>query len=757
MAAAGSEYLANINVDAFQLDTIDFDPLPALNRPVNDDGLQGVPGNAPLPQQPPAPSFLQAPQGLGDRIDVGMGPGGVTGFGPGAYNYGLHYFNNPINPGIYQSNPNTQPRPYQPNNIYPDFGLAGRNGPSYTPMNAWFKTTNHEGQEQITPTQVHLSVDDMQKAYHNAPTQPIRGYWGREDGGRYGTQQPFPGGFAPFLNQPMNQQPAQGQEAGYINKHEGRDFYDLQGRGDGGAPVPWVGPKIQNNRALKQKGDSACDPSKIYKDALPLVTNWKKKSGGGPHFEYTALGQWVDHLEFSAAEVHHYLQHCPRDVNIFVQQPPAQANSRQQECDRRCRYAQCPVDSKIIRPGFLRVVFDEYHNLTSNGRKDPFKVAGCMHLWCFEQCVDPYDYWSKKKLFPDDRHLPKEQKNLMAINRDTDRAIVNRAFMPWMSIQEKLKQQGDPEIPRDHQDSLTYALVKYHLDNQVTARQTCRDRRNKAKAEEDRNTLDVHLGDLRVYARRCRAIKARKRTGPKRRKPESPYPKGLEWVPPKDLPLEPELVLEDMFKKSVHSPLQSPIKTPIPVAPIFEQYVQPGKEGLSLMQLDRYSMQQGDRDLVQLDPNLMQPTEQTDESTIVAPEPDMYDFTEMVSSGDLRFKGLPPLEESNSMLQTQAEESTPTEIPPPQVPTPLQLDSITPALPDVDQPEPGPKPQSPEVNTGSRKRRASDLEDDEDSLFGSSPRSKRQSGSVSSKSSERQSQGAPLRRSPRQDPKQSAT
>ncbi|KAI8678865.1 hypothetical protein NCS55_00609000 [Fusarium keratoplasticum] len=768
MAAAQSEYLANVNVDDLQLDTIDFDPLPTLNRPVTDDGLQGVPGNAPLPQQPPAPGFLQAPQGVGDRIDVGMGPGGVAGFGPGGLNYGLNNFNNPINPQVLQINPNIQPRPYQPNNIYPDFGLAGRNGPSYTPMNAWIETTNYEGQLQLTPTQVHLSVDDMQKAYRNAPTQPIRGYWKGEDGGRFGTQQPFLGGFAPFLNQPMNQQPAQGQETGYI-KRKRRDSSDLQGREDETAPFRWAGGKVQNNRTLKLKGDITCDPSFVYTDPLPLVENWKKRDGGGPHFEYTPLGQWVDHLELSAAELRHYLEHCPRDVNIFVQQPPAQANSRQQECDRRCRYAQCPVDSKIIRPGFLRVVFDEYHERTSDGRKDPFKVAGCMHLWCFEQCVDPYEFWRKRKLFPDDRHLPKEQKNLMAINRDTDRAIVNRAFLPWMSIQGNLP--GLPEIPRDHQDSLTYTLVKHHLENQVTARQTCRDKRNRARAEEDRNTLDVHMGDLSVYARRCREIRARKRAGAKRRKSGSPYEKGLTWVTPKDLPQDSELVehvQEDVFKGSLHSPLQSPIKTPTPVAPNFEQYVQPGEEDLSLMQLDGYAMQQGEQDLMPLDPNLMQLTQQTGESVFVPPEqsrePDVYDYMQMVSSGDLNFKGLSPLEKSNLMPQTKPEESTPMGMPPPRVPTPMQLDSFSLALPDVDQPQPGseslalpkPEPPSPEVNTVSRKRRASDLEDDEDSLFGSNPRRKRQRGSVASKSSERQGQGAPLRRSPRQGPRRSA-
>ncbi|KAI8721216.1 hypothetical protein NCS52_00568400 [Fusarium sp. LHS14.1] len=747
MAAAQSDYLANLDVDDLQLDDIDFDPLPTLNRPVPDDGPQVVPISAPVPQQPQAPGFMQAPQAVGDGFDAGMGLGVVPGFGAGALNYGLNNFDNNINPQVLRINPNIQPRPYQPNSIYPDFGLAGRHGPTYTPMsytamNAWLESHDFQGQTQLTPTQVHLPVDDIQKAYHGVPAQVVRGYW-REDGGRFGPQQqqqqqqqqPF-GGFPQFLNQPTNQQPAQGQEAGYVKKRKRRDSSaDANGPEDE-SPVRWGGGKVQNNRALKLKGDITCDPSFVYTDPLPLVENWKKTNGGGPHFEYTELGQWVDHMEFSAAELRHYLENCPRrrDPKIFVQQPPAQANCRQQEMDRRCRYAQCPVDSKIIRPGFLRVAFDEYHELTSTGKKDPFKVAGCMHLWCFEQCVDPYEFWFRGKLVPDDRNLPKEQKNLMALNRDTDRAIVNKAFLRWMSIQANLP--GLPEIPRDHQDSLTYALVKHHLDNQVTARQTCRDRRNKGKAEEDRNTLDVHLGDLSVYARKCIEIKARKRASAKRRKTGSPYEKGLTWVTPKDLPHDEELldqIQEDAFKGSLHSPMQSPIKTPTPVAPNFEQYVQPGEEDLSFMQLD---------------PNLMQLTQQTGVPPEQSKEPDPYDYMQMISSGDLTFKGLSPLK-SDSTPETKLES------------TPMQLDSITLALPDVPlDPQllenPVPESQGPEANAGSRKRRASDLEDDEDSLFGSSSRRKKQRGSVTSKSSECQSQGARLRRSPRQGPRRSA-
>ncbi|KAJ4329386.1 hypothetical protein N0V84_000019 [Fusarium piperis] len=745
MAAAQSDFLANVGVDDLGLDNIDWGNLTTLNKPIADDVSQGVPGSASVPQQPAAPGFVQ----------LAMGPGPTTGFDPRRpgfrpSDYGINY-DNTNNPRPLQINPNYQARPYQPNNIYPDFGLAGRNGPSYAPMDGWFETTDAQGQMQLTPTQVHLPIDDMLNAYRNAPPQPVRGYWRGEDGGHFRAQQPPFGGFhgpAPFPNQPAYQQPARGRELGYTRKRKRDDSpSDVLGRDDEGAQIRWIGGKVQNNRTLKQKGDVACDPTFVYTDPLPPVENWKKRDGGGPHFEYTPLGQWVDHLELTAAELRHYLEHCPRDVNIFVQQPPAQSNCRQQECDRRCRYAGCPVISKIIRPGFVRVAFDEYHDLTSNGLKDPFKVAGCMHLWCFEQCVDPHEFWVKRKLFPDDRTLPKEQKNLMAINRDTDRAIVNKAFLRWMAIQDN--QPGLPEIPRDHKDSLTYALVKHHLENQVTARQTCRDRRNRAKAEEDRNTLDLHMGDLNIYGRKCAEVRARKRANAKRRKTASPYEKGLAWVPPRELPRDPELVeqvQEDVFKGSAHSPLSSPNKTQTPVASIFDHYVPDDQEDPDFMQLDESNE-------MQLDPILMQMTQQTGESSSALPgqskEPDEYDYMQMIPSVEFDFRVLSPLEQPNSIPQPHPEESTL-----------MQLDPLTVTLPNINQPQllaiPVQESQSVDATTGSQKRQVSNLEDDDGSLFGDNPRRKRSRGSLAPKSSERQGQGAPLRRSPRQSPRRSA-
>lgn len=743
MAAAQSDYLADLNVEDLPLDSMDWGSLHVLNKPVANDEPQGVQGSTPVPQQPAVAGFTS------------MGPRGVAGFSPRNLgyrpgDYGLNSYDNFNNPRPQQINPNYQPRPYQPNNVYPDFGLAGRNGLSYAPMDGWFETTDLQGQMQLTPTQVHFRIDDMLSAYRSAPPQPVRGYWRGEDGGRFRAQQSPLDGF-PFPNRPAYQQPGQGREAAYIRKRKREDSpSDVPSREDKMAQIRLAGGKVQNNRALKQKGDVACDPTFVYTDPLPPVENWKKRDGGGPHFEYTPMGQWVDHLELSAAELRHYLDNCPRDVNIFIQQPPAQSNCRQQECDRRCRYANCPVGSKVIRPGFVRVAFDEYHDLTTNGLKDPFKVAGCMHLWCFEQCVDPHEFWVKRKLLPDDRTLPKEQKNLMAINRDTDRAIVNKAFLPWMSIQDNMP--GLPEIPRDHRDSLTYALVKHHLDHQVTARQTCRDRRNKAKAEEDRNTLDLHMGDLNIYARKCAEIRARKRASAKRRKTESPYAKGLAWVTPRELPHEPEHVehvQEDLFKGSLHSPLHSPNRTQTPVASVFDQYVPEGQE---------------EPDFMQLDPFLMHLTQQAGEPSLIPPEQskelDEYDYMQMLPPEGLDFRGLSPMEQSSTTPQSQPEGSNPVEMPPSRVPTQMRLDSHAFALPGEDQPRSlaisVPELQSPEVNTGSQKRRASDLEDDDGSLFGDSPPLKRPRSSVSSKSSERQGQGAPLRRSPRHSPRRSA-
>ncbi|KAF4981356.1 hypothetical protein FZEAL_2841 [Fusarium zealandicum] len=275
---------------------------------------------------------------------------------------------------------------------------------------------------------------------------------------------------------------------------------------------------VQHNRKLKRNKDPACYPSTCYSYKLPRDLDWRNPSDS-LRFKYTKQGQWDKSVRLNAQGVRYYLGHCPRKVKVWLQSYPAQSKLRMDELDSKCRYTNCPQSKETILCGWFRVAFDEFPQQTTNGTKDPFKVAGSMHLWCFEQCVDSSELLHKKIMVSEIRPFPKEEKNPMAINRDQDRYIVTEAVRPWVSEQ---RAKTPSRIPRVHEDTLSYKLVTYRLSKQVPARQYTRDTRNEKKQEGVKKTLDVHKGDLslavqlerelRESRRRTKQLQARKAT-----------------------------------------------------------------------------------------------------------------------------------------------------------------------------------------------------------------------------------------------------
>jgi hypothetical protein len=227
-------------------------------------------------------------------------------------------------------------------------------------------------------------------------------------------------------------------------------------------------------------------------------------------FLYLPTGQLEKKILFSAEDLKDYVYNCPRNPRLWIQQNPAQCTERTIDADTMCRYESCPDSNNTIRPGWVRVAFDEFHQLTSCGQKDPFKMAGVMHLWCFEQCIDPVEVMANGKMMPDDRddeHLIKEKSNKMAITRDSDTTIVKHTIRPWFK-----KHEGQPlQAPyANYAESLSYALVKHHLDHQVGARARSRGGRNKDRPESELKTIDVHMGRLDFWAARDTASRKKR-------------------------------------------------------------------------------------------------------------------------------------------------------------------------------------------------------------------------------------------------------
>ncbi|PTB59075.1 hypothetical protein M431DRAFT_516224 [Trichoderma harzianum CBS 226.95] len=283
----------------------------------------------------------------------------------------------------------------------------------------------------------------------------------------------------------------------------------------GKSPPSLCSRKISLNRAAKKRGDPSCDPSLCYASDSTKITPWGSLSWNGQHlFSYTSKGQWLRDRCFTKQQFREYADNCGKDIVFWVQQAPTQCNHRLEPEDRICRWANCPVANRTITAGWLRVAFDEFPHLTSSGVRDPLKCAGSVHLWCFEQIFNPLEFHISGRLRPEDRQFPFEDKSVVTLEKLTDAGIIREAYQPWF----EQRMFSPYQQPRDYRDSLSYRLTKYHIENQTAARQKARSKRNVTKSEGERRTIDVHMGDLKMFVeatnrvRRTKKIKKLERT-----------------------------------------------------------------------------------------------------------------------------------------------------------------------------------------------------------------------------------------------------
>ncbi|PTB66291.1 hypothetical protein BBK36DRAFT_1119413 [Trichoderma citrinoviride] len=289
-------------------------------------------------------------------------------------------------------------------------------------------------------------------------------------------------------------------------KHLQSDNYQRQSTAD--SETAPEAPKVSLNRAAKRRGDPSCDPSRHYTANLVNVSPWGSRNWNGNHlFSYTPKGQWLRDRCFNKKQLQEYVDNCSKETVFWVQQAPTQCNHRLDPEDRVCRWANCPVANRTIAAGWLRVAFDEFPHLTSNGLRDPLKCAGSMHLWCFEQAFDPLKFHLAGRLRAEDREFPLEDKSVVTLEKLTDAGIIREAYQPW--FMQRMRHPNQP--PREYRDTLSYQLTRYHVDNQTAARQKARSKRNTAKSADERRTIDVHLGNLQLFVEITNKVKKSKK------------------------------------------------------------------------------------------------------------------------------------------------------------------------------------------------------------------------------------------------------
>ncbi|KAK2608810.1 hypothetical protein QQS21_002667 [Conoideocrella luteorostrata] len=232
-------------------------------------------------------------------------------------------------------------------------------------------------------------------------------------------------------------------------------------------------------------------------------------------FKYGADAQLMKPV-YSKRDIQDYIKHCfaktGRPLTLWVQGPPTTCAHRQTDHDKNCIYGECPLAHRTVVPASPRVAFDEFPAQTSNGIKDPHKVAGVMHLYCLEQCVDIVDLYERKVLFPDTRTFPSEEKNPFVLDPFCRYDAVRDLWDVWFDEQKYVRARagmhrnrgevGVPWKPRAAEDSLFRALVLGLKEKQGHSKQKVRDVRNGwlNGATWAGRTIDIHLGDLSVLA-----------------------------------------------------------------------------------------------------------------------------------------------------------------------------------------------------------------------------------------------------------------
>ncbi|KAG5991985.1 hypothetical protein E4U54_003773 [Claviceps lovelessii] len=254
-----------------------------------------------------------------------------------------------------------------------------------------------------------------------------------------------------------------------------------------------------------------CYPARWYDTWKYTPKSWPPDSNKFVYLEDAQLA----YREYSTEDIKLYLEQCPRDYILWVQSEPPQSTHRQvgrdgKDCpeDTKCRWADCPIKGSHVM-GLYRVAFDEFPAQTSQGIKDPYKVAMLLHLWCFERILDPLVYYNRGVLLPDTRtfatpapessstlwEMPESERDPENIGRaekknnfcsklgDAQRpwtswGPLNNAFYPWFRDTEATE-----TMPRLYEKSLCYSLTSWCVGNLPKCKTDQFDKRTQAKAE----------------------------------------------------------------------------------------------------------------------------------------------------------------------------------------------------------------------------------------------------------------------------------
>lgn len=213
-------------------------------------------------------------------------------------------------------------------------------------------------------------------------------------------------------------------------------------------------------------------------------------------------------------------------LTLWVGWTPAQVSGRYPSSDsNKCKFRDCAVDSRTIKTGDPRVVFDERDNV--NGANiNPFWNAAYAHLYCFEKHFNPVQLLATVDLRLDDRVFVREEQNLSTLKPDEYEACrkwfqshwagycdwYTQHYQPAKELRDKAKSSPGAVLPapavelvRLWHESLTSRLMEKSL--KLESRAKAQQRKKRREVKKDSCDRDTHRGDL-DFANQARHIAA---------------------------------------------------------------------------------------------------------------------------------------------------------------------------------------------------------------------------------------------------------
>jgi len=186
--------------------------------------------------------------------------------------------------------------------------------------------------------------------------------------------------------------------------------------------------RIRHRRDGNRRGSN--NPSLFYRPLPVPPIDWSPPShpdSSPPLFRYNDHGELLGNLLYSRDDLAAFLTgpqgngKAPsrsEKLTLWIQQAPAYEAHRYGPDCGVCRWDGCPVKRNTVSKGQFRVALDERGSMSGKAT-DPFRVAGYMHLFCFEEVFNIHCLFfdtDRIAVRPDRRQFRFEERNPMALS-----------------------------------------------------------------------------------------------------------------------------------------------------------------------------------------------------------------------------------------------------------------------------------------------------------------------------------------------------